>query len=53
MAVMTQIDFFWVVVTPRSFVVGRRQHGPLKRCYPTTTLQDITTQKTLTFLFYM
>jgi hypothetical protein len=26
-------------------VVGRRQHGPLKRRYPTTTLHGVTTQK--------
>jgi hypothetical protein len=25
-----------------------RQHGPLKRCYPTTTLDSVTTQKTAT-----
>jgi len=34
---------FWVV-TPCSVVVGWRQHGPLKRWYPTTTLHGITTQ---------
>jgi hypothetical protein len=27
-----------------------RQHGPLKRWYPTTTLQGVTTQKTSTWL---
>jgi len=28
-----------------------RQHGPLKLWYPTTTLHDITTQKTTTWIF--
>jgi len=27
----------------------RRQHGPPKRLYPTTTLHDVTTQKTSTW----
>jgi len=28
-----------------------RQHGPLKRRYPTTTLHSVTTQKTSTWIF--
>jgi hypothetical protein len=55
-----QVDVFWDV-TPCSVVVGyqrfrgtfcldrhwrRRQHGPLKRWYPTTTLHGVTSQKT-------
>jgi hypothetical protein len=31
---------------PRSW----RQNGPLKRWYPTTTLYDVTTQKTYTLI---
>jgi len=55
MAVMLQVEVFWVA-TPWSTVVeyqhsrgpGRRwrQRGPLKRWYPTTPLHDVTTQKT-------
>jgi hypothetical protein len=48
---MFQVEVFWVV-TPFSVVVGSwrwRQHGPLKRRYPTTTLHSVTTQKTLTY----
>jgi hypothetical protein len=29
---------------------GWRQHGPLKRWYPTTTLHDVTTQKTSIYI---
>jgi len=51
----TQTEFFWVV-TPCSVVVGyqrsgwrRKQHGRLKRRYPTTTLHGVTTQKPSTW----
>jgi hypothetical protein len=37
---MLQVEVFWVK--------RWRQHGPLKRWYPTTTLHDVTTQKTTT-----
>jgi hypothetical protein len=58
MAVMFQAEVFWVMTTC-SVVVGYQcfrgpcclhfQHGPLKRLYLTTTLKDVTTQKTSTY----
>jgi len=35
----------------RSQLRSWRQHGPLKRCYPTITLHSVTTQKTSTCFF--
>jgi len=57
MAVMFQVEIFWVVV-PCSVVVRYQcfrgscclfLQGPLKCQYPTATLHNITTQKTLTW----
>jgi hypothetical protein len=54
MAVMFQVEAFWVV-TPCSVVVGYKRfggprclhlQGEVKRWYPTPTLRGITTQKT-------
>jgi len=52
---MFQVKVFWIVM-PCSVVVGYqrfggpswrwRQHGPLKRWYPTTTPHCVRTQKT-------
>jgi hypothetical protein len=38
--------FQWSMLPPG----GWMQHGPLKRWYPTTTLHDVTTQKTSTWI---
>jgi len=56
LAVMFEVEVFWVV-TLCVVVIGyrhfrspcsrvERQHGPLKHWYPTTKLNDVTTQKT-------
>jgi len=43
-AMKIQVEVFWVV-TPCDIVVGYRQHGRLKRWYPTTTLHGVIIQK--------
>jgi hypothetical protein len=40
-----QVEVFWVLTPCSVDAWRRRQHGPLKRWYPTTTLHGVTTQK--------
>jgi hypothetical protein len=47
MVVKIQVEVFWVVM-PCSVAVGWREQGSPKHWYPTTTLDEVTTQKTLT-----
>jgi hypothetical protein len=49
------MDLWNVGTLPQNYMVSHprrwRQHGPLKRRYPTTTLHGVTTQKTSTRIF--
>jgi len=49
MVVMFQVVVFWVTPCIQNFRgIHWKQHGPLKRWYPTTTLHGITTHKNST-----